>query len=228
MKPRLLLFILVPPFLLFVCALILIWIPLPRPFPPALSGARNRMAALLVGLLGVGYLAGLGVYLLTAFGRAGQAMEPLFQAEGWTAQRYALWGRQYRGTVGGREAQARFFPAQGLRSTRLDLYLQAELPSRAAVGAQRPLLDCGDCPRLDGVDLPVYAQDEAWMRRLLADSRAAAALQRLVGTREGTARGEVYLQPDRIWLRARLREVSAEQVQGWLEDLLVLAERGEA
>ena len=227
MKTRLLLFILLPPLLLFACALILMWLPLPRPFPPALSSARNRMAAALVGLLGIGYLAGLGVYVLAAFGQAGRALDPFFEAEGWTAQRYALWGRQYRGKVGEREAKAHFFPAQGIRSARLDLYLQAELPSRAAVGQQRPLLDCGDCPRLDGVDLPVYAQDEAWTRRLLADPEAAAALTHLVGNQgEGTI-GQVYLQPDRIWLRVRLREISAGQVQAWLDDLLALAEKGE-
>jgi len=61
MRSRILLLILVPPILLFLCALLFLWVPLPHPFPLALSTERNQMAAFEVGIMGMGYLIGLSM-----------------------------------------------------------------------------------------------------------------------------------------------------------------------
>lgn len=230
---RTLLIIIVPPLLIFACALLLIWLPLPRPLPPALSGGRNLAAAVMAGLLGLAYLAGLALYLISTFRQAGQALDSPFLARGLTAENYLGVGRAYRGSVEGRAVEANYLPAQGLRPALLNVYVAAELGTRAAAGEKRPLLDCGDCSPvdLDEFDLgpfQIWAEDEGRVRGLLADGESSAALNRLMSEQKSLGIRELYWQPERVWLRAHPSTwVAAEQVEGWLEDLLLLAEAAE-
>ena len=69
---RILFLILVPPVLLFGCALLMMSLPLPQPFPPPLSDGRNQMAAVITGILGVGYVFGLALYLVSSVLRVGR------------------------------------------------------------------------------------------------------------------------------------------------------------
>jgi len=225
---RLLLLLLILPVLLLCCALTMLWVPLPT----SLEGARNQVAAIATGLAGAGYLVGIGVYVIASLWSAGRTLDPALTPLGLIAQPYALFGRQYRGLLRGRPVQVRYLPAQASRPARLDLFVHADLGARIAIGQQRPLLDCCDCPRLASVEaeigpLQVYAQDETQARRLLADETARAALRRLVDDPSSPGRQELYVQPGRIWLRARPWQVGARQVEARLDDLLALAEAGE-
>jgi hypothetical protein len=49
--------------LIFGLALLTIWLPLPQPFSPPPGKERNMVVAALTGVLGLGYLVGLVVYL---------------------------------------------------------------------------------------------------------------------------------------------------------------------
>jgi len=230
---RTLLIIIVPPLLIFVCALLIVWLPLPQPFPPALSGGRNQVAAVVAGLLGLAYLVGLALYLIASFRQAGQALDSPFLARGLTAENYLGVGRSYRGSVEGRAVEANYLPAQGLRPALLNVYVAAELGTRAAAGEKRPLLDCRDCAPvdLDEFDLgslQIWAEDGERLRNLLADKGSRAALNRLVSEQKSLGIRELYWQPERIWLRAHPSyRVAGEQVEGWLDALLLLAKAAE-
>ena len=88
---RLLLMILLPGLLLLGVALVLIWLPLPAPFPAALSGGRNLLAAVISGGLGLAYLVGLAFFVASSVRRAGHALEALMLARGLKADSHLGW-----------------------------------------------------------------------------------------------------------------------------------------
>ena len=240
MKLRILLLILVPPILLFLCALIILWIPLPQPFPAPLSGGRNRTSAIITGVLGIGYLVGLVVYVISSLLRAGRMLDPVFTLAGLVSRSYWVFGRQYNGVIHKREVEIYFLPSQGISPALLNVRVGADLGTRVAIGHKRPLLDCSDCEplnvdELDVGHLRVYAEDEGRARSLLSDPASRAALRRLMeplpmycmDDRGKPGFREVYLQPERVWLRARPRQMTETQLRQWLDDLLALAEAGE-
>jgi hypothetical protein len=151
----------------------------------------------------------------------------VLESSGLASEPYLLFGRRYRGRAEGRDVSVTFLPAQGFRPAQLDLTVGAQLGLRAALAARRPLLDCGDCPRLelepvdwDGPSL--WTRDGEEVRRLLGDAAARAALGDLVGG-AGGPRCELYLQPERMWLRMRGRRLTEAQLRRWLDGLLALA-----
>jgi len=229
---RVLLLIVVPSVLLLACALIVLWIPLPGPFPPLFSDGRNLPAAIITGVLGIGIIVGLAVHVVSSFLRAGRGLDPALEAVGLVSERYLAFGRRYRGAVDGRDVEVTSLPGYGVRSPQVDLSVAADLGFRMAVGRQRPLLDCRDCPLLNleppgWAGLQVYAEDAELARRLLEDPASAAALQRLMDGGETPGLVEVYVKLERIWLRVRAQAVTGEQFERWFDDLLALAEAGE-
>jgi len=226
---HLFLLLLAPPLILCVCALATLWIPLPTLFPPAMSGARNRVSAVLTGVLGLGYLVGLAAYLVFWVRRAASVLDPILTPEGLASKPHLLVGRHYRGMIEGRAIEITFLPAYGIVPALLNVTIGANLGVRMAVGRQRPRLDCMDCARVDVLnpklkDLHVVAKDEASARRLLTSLEICAALPCLL---TGTGTREVYVQPARIWLRARPRRMTAEDFARWLDCLEKLARAGE-
>ena len=126
-----------------------------------------------------------------------------------------------------------FSPARAIAPGVLNVYVQAELPTRVAIGHQSPLLDCTDCPAVacgdpDLDQLLIRAKNETPARVLLEDSAVQEAVKRLmIGPEAGSAHPslrELYLQPDRIWFRSHTRRMGEDQFQAILNDLLALAE----
>jgi hypothetical protein len=225
---RILFTLLALPVLLLLCALAAYRVPLPA----ALGGSRDLVAAAAAGLLGLGYLAGLLAYLSLFLRRAGRALDPVLTPSGLVAGWEFPLGRRYSGTLDGRGVEVRYRPAYALQPARLDVTVDAQPGQRlaASAGPQRPLLDCRDCPRLDVPELGsvrVYARDEARARALLARPEAQAALVRLLDAPAASGTRELYLQPERVWFRARLRRVMEAEVMAWLDDVLLLAGAGE-
>lgn len=230
---RIILLILLPPIIIFVLALTMILAPLPHPFPEAQSPERNRMAAITTGILGAAYLVGLTVYVVSWFLQVGQALDSTLVPLGLTSEGYMGFGRQYHGEIKGRQVDVTYQPAQVIKPSLLNVYVSASAGTQAALGPGKPLLDCRDCPEVDvealGLgQLHVAAQDEAWTRRLLADPANAVAVNRLLGDQEMLGLRELYIQPNRIWLRAHPKQITEDHIQHWLDDLLILAEAVEA
>jgi len=189
--------ILVPIVLLFCFALIVIWMPLPRPFPPALSQTRNLWAAVTTGILGIGYLGGLTVYLISGLLRAGQVLDPVCLPYSLIASNYGLIGRQYDGQIAGRQVQIRYTPARQQRAL-FEVYLSAQTGTRAAMGSHKPLLDCRDCARVQHDSLHVYAEHRGWAEQFLTAGAVEPTLSHLLVDQGSAAAGELYIQPERV------------------------------
>ena len=186
------------------------------------------MAAIVIGVLSLGYIAGLAVYVISASLRAGRVLDPVLAPLGMTTKRYMLFGRQYRGEIAGREVEVYFVPSRANWPAQLDIYVEADIGTRVAIGRQRPLLDCRHCARLEVVGaemeaLQVYAQDAERATRLLSDAANSAAIARLLDDQEAYGLREVYLQPERVWLRAHPRRMEGKRFRQWLDAVLVLA-----
>jgi hypothetical protein len=190
------------------------------------------MAAIATGILGAGYLMGLTVYVIASLLRAGRVLDPVFKPAGWVSESYLAFGRRYRGVIHGREVEVTFLPSQGVSAAQLNVYVSASLSTRVAIARGKPLLDCGDCPRVNLDESPlggfqVHSRDGEHAHRLLADSKVRDALERLLDGGEVAGTWEMYLQPERVWLRARPHGLTEELFRQWLDDLTALAEAGD-
>ena len=190
------------------------------------------MAAITIGILGAGYLIGLTVFVIASFRRASHALDSVLTSAGLASESYLLFGRRYRGVIQGRHVEVTFVPAQGANAAQLNVYVSASLGTRVAIARGKPLLDCGDCPRVNLDESPlggfqVYSRDGEYARRLLADSEVRDALERLLDGGDVAGIREVYLQPERAWLRARPHGLTEGLFRQWLDDLIALAEAGE-
>jgi hypothetical protein len=166
--------------------------------------------------------------------RRKRRLDTAFTPLGLVGKRYLLTGRQYHGTVEGRQVSARFY-----RGPMLELHLGTSLQTRFGVaeegsttlalaglfGRQRLAMDD---PDLSG--LHIFALDEGWTHSLLADPEARTLIQRLMRAGESWALvRQVVLGPGALRLRLyrskRLfkYEITPEEAQRWLDDLLALA-----
>ncbi len=190
------------------------------------------MSAIVTGVLGAGYVVGLAVYVVSTFLRAGRVLDPVLASAGMVSKSYLVFGRQYQGVLEGREVEVNFVPSSGVRPAQLNVYVAVNIGTRVALGWQRPLLDCRDCERLEaaGAELrgvQVYAQEEERAGRLLNDAASKEAMARLLDDQETYGIREIYLQPERVWLRARPQGMRGKRFRQWLDDVLVLAEASE-
>jgi hypothetical protein len=148
---RIILLILIPPLILFACVLVALWVPLPRPFPPPLGQTRNLVAAIAVGVLGIGYLVGLAVYAILSFLQAGRALDPILAPMGFTSQSHGVFGRAYHGSVEGRGVDIDYMPARVPGLAVLNIHVSADLGTRMAIVERPPSSDVhaerGVCPR---------------------------------------------------------------------------------
>jgi hypothetical protein len=189
------------------------------------------MSAVVVGILGLVYLVGLSAYLISAVRGAARLLDSLLTPMGLTSEAHMMVGRRYRGMIDGRAVEIVFLPAYGITPALINVTIAADVGARMAFGRERPRLDCTDCARMDASgpglkDLCIVAEDAHAARRLLADSKANAALRGLL-VGQGPGIREIYLQPEAVWLRARPRHPTADSFAHWLNDLRKLAEAGE-
>jgi len=192
--------------------------------------------ACLMSLLMVGIV----VWVLTSNKRIYAQFDESFLQLGLTRSRYLIRGFQYRGTYRGRELNVYYRYAGGryLRTPNLDFSLAGAFRTRFGLGTESALgrmgaallkqqhLDPGDPVY---AELLIYAEDETWSRRLLADPQARAILVRLAGKDNPGVRA-VNVGPESV--RFLLRHftfdvVTPEAVRQWADDLWNLARLAE-
>lgn len=224
---RLIAIIALPPLLVFAVLLAIMQLPLPRPFPRAGSDVRELMALVLAPILFIAYLYVVVANTLTAFDRPARFLDGEMAPFGLTGRRHGVFGRSYQGEPQGFAVRIEFQPAAGLRSHLLNVHVAAAADRRAAISSSRPILDCRDCPEIrftepGMVGLRVFADDETWIRTVLGRSAVQTALAGLIQGDEWSGVNELYIQPERIWLRAHPRLVEGD-VAVWMPMLLTLA-----
>jgi hypothetical protein len=228
---RMILLLVLPVLVLFGLALVLMWVPLARPFPPALSSARNLMAAMAVGLLGMVYLAGVAVIIVGQVLRAGRSLDEVLAAQGLAPAKGLLLGRVYEGAVQGYPMRASWVPGYGVRPGQLLVKIDADVGLIAAVGDRRPLRPSADAVRVDSSVLQgwapvvwVEAGQAEHVAALLADQTVASALFQLLAASEPGGVRDLRLARDHMEFRARPSTDAAVQHAGeWIQTLLVLA-----
>ncbi len=232
---RLILLLVLPVLVLFGLALVLMWAPLPRSFPPALSSARNLMAAITVGVLGMVYLAGVAVVVVRQILRAGCSLDEVLAAHG-LAPASGLLGRDYEGSLQGRRVRVSWVPGYGVRPGQLLVKIDADVGLVAAIADHRPLRPSVDAVQVEMVladnwapAVLVEADHAARLTDLLADPAVASALFQLLATSEPGGVREISLGSDGIHFRARSSTgVAGQQIERWLAALSIFAERMES
>ena len=164
-----------------------------------------------------------------------------FEPHGFTGENFSGFGRRYTGEVSGREASC-LFPPRHRYPMKFDMSLSANHRVKVSLGASRPLLTERAWKKLDGPvpgleDARVFTDDPGRARAVLK-GRALDAARRLLFAdmmRKEQSR-ELYLRSGEVLLRRvppqsgynRIGVVTAQDVQGWYADLLILAEAAEA
>lgn len=165
------------------------------------------------------------------------AFDRMFGALGLAGFPYAVQYRRYEGTYGGRRFQGffsrgprlaleadvavrtRFGITAGSGDTELLAALVGKPPIRFAV------------PAFDGLD--VYGEEEAWVRRFLAEPGVPALLARLLRFQGPFARRQLVLRPGALNVTFHLSTAflnwvpSPAQVKDWADALVALAEIAE-
>ncbi len=180
-------------------------------------------------------LPALVAYLVTRWRNA--AFDRMFGALGLAGFPYAVQYRRYDGTYGGRRFQGffsrgprlaleadvavwtRFGITAGSGDTKLLAALAGEKPIRFAV------------PAFDGLD--VFGEEEAWVRRLLAEPGVPTLLARLLRYQGPFARRQLVLRPGALNVTFHLSTAfmswipSTAQVKDWADALVALADIAE-
>lgn len=217
--------------LLLGIALVLIWAPLPRPFPPALSSARNLMAAVTVGVLGLGVLAGVAALAVGQASGAGRRLGQSLAAIGLVRVRSLPLSRAYVGTLQGRSVRAGWVPGYGVRPGQFLATVEADVGLTAAVGNARPLRPTSGAVR---IDLParhdwtpvvwVEADQASRLTGLLRDPPVAQALTALLSPAVPGGTRDLEIAHDHITFRARPDGVTLGRcAASWVETLVDLA-----
>jgi len=218
-----------PPILMAAIALLMIYIPLPASLPEAGSHDRNLPAAILTGILGMSWIMVLIMYVIHAFLSAGEALEIEFRRMGLRGSNYLILGRQYSGSIEGRQTNAQFLPSRAMQNPLLDIYIEAKTDQHMAIGGKKPLLDCGDCQKVEISALKpgkirVYAQDPTWAGTFMEKTVHADLIKKMMDDADGSGMREICVQPGRIWLHARPSgQFNAKLLQTWMDQLLELA-----
>lgn len=220
------------PLLIIVVIFLAIQIPLPAPLPDAGTTARSRLAIVVAVPCFVAYIAAIVVYVLGSFDQPGRLLDRALTRFGLTGRAGGVFGRRYQGELQGRQVSIVFQPASSPRSHLLNVYLTLSRSNQAAIGLSRPLLDCRNCPEIPFSEpglhnLRVFAADETWIRAMLADASAKAALASLIQGDEWSGLNELYFQPGRLWLRAHPRLADGDSAN-WLPALILLARAAES
>jgi hypothetical protein len=171
--------------------------------------------------------------------RRKRRLDAAFTPLGLDGERYMLTGRQYRGTLDGRQAKVLFY-----RGPMLEMGVETPLQTRlgvAEVGSTTPAL-----ARLFGlepldIDEPtlseyrVYALDGSWAHSLLGKADVRNMIDQLLnGGGSWALVKQVVLAPGSLRLRLYRNKhlfkytITPEDAQQWFDDLLALASAAEA
>jgi len=170
--------------------------------------------------------------------RRARWLDGVFGPLGLTGGLYVLKGRQYRGVVGGREVDLRFYQGPTLEiyvttplMTRLSVAEKSAVIPALAKAFKRAPLELGD-PALSG--LSVFALDGEWARTLLAQPEARAIVLRLMQASQWALLRQVHLQPGAFLLRLYRNtnvfryDIAPPEGQQWVYDLIALARVAES
>jgi len=161
--------------------------------------------------------------------------DSLFTPLGISGTAYLLTGRQYHGTLNGRQVDAYFS-----RGPSLDIYLGSHLHTRMGFGLKGRFTQAASgglnemalaSPDHDLDHLSIFSLDDGWGRELLDDPHAREIILQLTARQPGFEFRNLMLQPEAIHFQlAHINKTTLVpgSIQGWLADLLELAQVAES
>jgi hypothetical protein len=175
-------------------------------------------------------MGGIFIWSARTIRRRAALLDAAFTPLGLTGKAYLWNGRQYHGTLNGRQVDAYFY-----RGPSLAIYIASLLNTRMGIGlkGRLSLMASSVFNRLELVTndpelahLSVFPLDESWGRGLLDDPDAKAAILRLTVAEGRFEFRNLLFQPEAIQLqihRINLSAISAENLRNWVYDMLDLA-----
>ena len=154
---------------------------------------------------------------------------------GLTGNAYIWNGRQYHGTLNGRQVDVYFY-----RGPSLDIYIASPLNTRMGIGLNgrlsRSVSNMVNRPELvtadpDLAQLSIYSMDERWGRELLGDLLAKAIILRLTAVQPGFEFRNLLFQPEAIHFQVHhinSSSITLENLRDWMVDLLDLIKIAES
>ncbi len=211
-------------FVLFAAALMLIFLPLPRPFPPAMSSERNLLSAIIVGVLGMILLLWFAFGLLADVRRSREILDPAFDELGFDKTSYLLTGRKYFGAVEGFRVEAAYHQQYRVEPAKLDIVIHSDFPVEFAIAKKRPLLFLRDCP-LSKIDLPrddlkLYTVSEEEIGIILFDNSGWESINSIFEWDFKLT--ELYATSTSLIVHIRGYEISSSQTSHIIDDAINL------
>ncbi len=197
----------------------------------------QRSSLIFAGLFAVIALLVVGVLAWGAVTIRQQAerLDKIFNPLGLTGKRYLVNGRQYHGSLQGRQVDIYFYRGPSLViyvaakiNTRLSIDLKGSL---SRVTSQHPTQPEVVTTDPDLVNLVIFSIDAHWGRDLLADPGAKSAILRLVGLQPGAEIHNLLFQPEAIELQVHHLDpanLTIEAVTAWMNDLFSLVRISES
>ena len=171
--------------------------------------------------------------LLFVFLRRAKRYDAIFGPLGLKGKMYMLSGRQYHGSMKGRQVEVYFYRGPTL-DMRTSTTAQARLSIANSDTVSLPLarmfgrepLDLTD-PGLSG--LTIFAHDEVWALSLLANPEVKALLRQLILSESAFLMRQIHLEPGKLRLYLYRNKglfkfnVTPDEARQWLNGLLALA-----
>lgn len=233
MTMKSLILMVVPPLLILGLAIFLLWVPLPSIAARPWSHDRNLPVAIFTGLIFLCYSVAFIWYMVATFLRAGNYLDPVMVSLGFSGRGNLFVGRSYHGRIFGREVTVETAPGHTIRRPLIQVYAAASTGTRLAAGARTPLLDSSNCPvlsigipELEGIE--IRAQDEQAARRLIEDAGIRRLVLVLAGGDEQSGFRELYIQPERVWVRVHPARLDGAEIRSWMTaatELAIMMER---
>jgi len=210
--------------LLFTAALLLIFLPLPKPFPPAMSSQRNLLSAIAIGVLGMIFLIWFTFGLLEDVRRRRNLLDPAFDELGFEKSSFLLTGRKYFGTVKDNIVEATYHQQYRVEPAKLDIVIRSEFPLEFAISKKRPLLYLRDCPLAKIVlpkdDIQIFSKSDEKVRKLMFDYRLWDSINSLFEWNFNLM--ELYVTSTFMFIHIRGYDLSPSQVSQIIEDVIII------
>ncbi len=195
--------------------------------PNSIFKGYNQPAALLTGILGIVFIIWLGFYTASSISQISGFLDSPMKEFGFISNSYMIFGRIYKGTIRGKNVEINFIPSTGLRPALLNIYIEANIGTRLAIGEKRPLLDCNDCSIIEDYDEvlgenKVYALEREKANIILDNHKIRSYIFSIMENQASYRLREIYFQPDKVWLRIHPRQMNGEIFRKLIEDSILL------
>jgi len=219
---RIILLIFAIPFIIILAAVFVYTIPLPL----YLEDSRDLMAAVLSGFFSMIYLAAISSYSIYSFRRSGRIFDRFMEDAGLRRQGFRYFGRQYKGTWKNRGIIIEYFPPRAIQGALLNIYLTGKIKISAIVSKRAPLVS-EKIPRDPIEDLGfgfrLYAGQDSNIGDIFKGGRFSHALGEIIGRGRGFHTLQVYFRKNGIYFRSRSADLSAGDLEVFLDSLEVMA-----